>query len=259
MRRTSGNIPRSQFKVFRIHGALTSRLRWCLLWLVVSMAGIGTVQAADPLRVVVYGGTGNIGQRIVHEALDRGDMVTVVVRDPSVMPERLPQLRVVKGDVLKANDVARIVSGADVVVSAVSFGKSGADFSGFTRAGKSLVSALRTFGSYAPYLIVVGGAGSLEQPPGVHIEPPPEWKEEIKGQNDSLAYYRSINNVRWTYFSPAAMITRGTRTGKFRLGGDQMIADAQGNSQISMEDYAVAVLDEAEKPAHVHQRFTIGY
>lgn len=244
---------------FPIDGTRLKRLLLWTAWWGLGAFCVGTVHAADPIRIVVYGGTGNIGQRIVHEALDRGHIVTVVARDPSVMPEKPPQLRVVKGDVLESAEVARTVSGSDVVVSAVSFRKASAGPAGFTRAGQSLVTALRSLGSRAPYLIVVGGAGSLEQPPGVHIEIPAAWKEEVKGQNDSLAYYRSINDVRWTYFSPAFMITPGTRTGKFRLGGDQMIMDAKGNSRISMEDYAVAVVDEAEKPTHVRKRFTIGY
>ena len=221
-------------------------------------APVGPVHAATALRVVVYGGTGNIGQRIVHEALERGDTVTVVVRDPSAMAEQPPRLHVLKGDVLDSAAVARTISGADVVVSAVSFRKPG-EARSFRGAGESLVGALRSLGPRAPYLIVVGGAGSLEQPPNFHFQIPESWREEVNGQNDSLAYYRTISDVRWTYFSPAVMITPGTRTAKFRLGGDQMIVDAKGNSQISMEDYAVAVLDEAEKPAHVRKRFTIGY
>ncbi len=227
--------------------------------MVFGAAGVATANATAPLRIVIYGSTGNIGQRIVHEALDRGHTVTVVVRDPSTMASKPPQLEVVKGDILDPEEVARTISGAEVVVSAVSFRGPSADFAGFTRAGQSLVSALRSLRSHAPYLIVVGGAGSLVQPPGVHIEIPAAWKDEVKGQNDSLAYYRTIHDVRWTYFSPAFMITPGTRTGKFRLGANQMITDAQGNSRISMEDYAVAVINEAEKPAHVRTRFTIGY
>jgi putative NADH-flavin reductase len=250
--------------IFHTYGATINRLFLCMLCLALGATGVRTVHAADPIRIVVYGGTGNIGQRIVHEALERGHRVTVVVRDPSAMTEKLPQLHVVKGDVLESAEVARIISGSDVVVSAVSFRKPstasvGSTEAGFTQAGQSLVTALRSLGTHAPYLIVVGGAGSLEQPPGVHFEIPEAWKKEVKGQNDSLAYYRTLNDVRWTYFSPAYMITPGTRTGKFRLGGDQMIVDGQGNSRISMEDYAVAVLDEAEKPAHVRKRFTIGY
>lgn len=223
------------------------------------VAGIGAAHAANPLKIVVYGGTGNIGQRIVHEALDRGHSVTVVVRDPSAMPEQPPRLHVVKGDVLDSTEVARTVSGVDVVVSAVSFRKPAPEATGYRRAAESLVTALRSLGPRAPYLIVVGGAGSLEQPLGVHIPVPPAWQEEVNGQNASLAYYRTISDVRWTYFSPAFMITPGTRTGKFHLGRDQMIMDTKGNSRISMEDYAVALIDEAEHPTHVRKRFTIGY
>lgn len=236
-----------------------NRSLFFVLCLVLVAAGMQTVHAANSLKIVVYGGTGNIGQRIVHEALDRGHTVTVVVRNPSALAEQPPRLRVLKGNVLDSAEVTRTISGSDVVVSAVSFRSQKAGFGGFTRAATSLVTALRRLGPRAPYLIVVGGAGSLKQPPGVHIEIPPAWREEVNGQNNSLAYYRDIHDVRWTYFSPAFMITPGTRTGQFRLGGDQMITDAQGNSRISMEDYAVAVIDEAEKPVHIRKRFTIGY
>ena len=238
---------------------LLNKLLFSVLCPALIAAGVGTVQAATALKIVVYGGTGNIGQRIVHEALNRGHTVTVVVRDPSALPEQPPRLRVLKGNVLESAEVARTISGSDVVVSAVAFRSPTPDSGGFSRAATSLVTALRGLGPRAPYLIVVGGAGSLEQPPGVHIEIPPAWRDEVNGQNNSLAYYRTISDVRWTYFSPAFMITPGTRTGQFRLGADQMITDAKGGSRISMEDYAVAVLDEAEKPAHVRKRFTIGY
>lgn len=237
---------------------MTNRLLSVLLGLALTVGGVGVVHAAAALKIVVYGGTGNIGQRIVHEALERGHTVTVVVRDPSAMAEQPPRLRVLKGDVLDSAQVARLISGSNVVVSAVSFRKPG-EANSFRKAGESLVSALRRLGPKAPYLIVVGGAGSLEQPPSFHFQIPDAWREEINGQNDSLAYYRTVNDVRWTYFSPAAMIAPGTRTAKFRLGGDQLIVDAKGDSRISMEDYAVAVLDEAEKPTHVDKRFTIGY
>jgi putative NADH-flavin reductase len=222
-----------------------------LLAFVLCLTLAAAAHAANPLRIVVYGGTGNIGQRIVHEARDRGHTVTVVVRDPSTPG-------VLKGDVLDSAAVARTISGSDVVVSAVAF-RNPPDPAGYRRAAESLVNALRSLGPRAPYLIVVGGGGSLEQPPGVHIVIPEAWHDEVNGQNNSLAYYRTISDVRWTYFSPPFMIVPGTRTGQFRLGNDQLIVDAKGDSRISMEDYAVAALDEAEKPAHVRKRFTIGY
>lgn len=227
---------------------------------VVLAAIAGTASAASPLKIVVYGGTGNIGQRIVHEALNRGHTVTVVVRDPSTMTEQHARLRVVMGDVLDAAQVARTIAVADVVVCAVSFRKP-PDPAGYRRAGESLVTALRSLGARAPRLIVVGGAGSLEQSPGVLVVDtvPPAYRGEVLGQKDALDYYRTVPDVPWTYFSPASTIAPGTRTGKFRLGGDQLVKDAKGDSRISMEDYAVAVIDEAEKPAHLHKRFTIGY
>jgi putative NADH-flavin reductase len=242
-----------------VYRAATNRLLSFMLSLALIAAGVGTAHAARALRIVVYGGTGNIGQRIVHEALARGHTVTVVVRDPSAMAGQPPRLNVLKGDVLDSAEVARTISGSDVVVSAVAFRAPAPDSAAYSRAAESLVTALRRLGPPAPYLIVVGGAGSLQQPPGVHIEIPAAWKDEVKGQNDSLAFYRAISDVRWTYFSPAFLITPGTRTGKFRLGADQLITDAKGDSRISMEDYAVAVIDEAEKPAHIRKRFTIGY
>lgn len=219
------------------------------------------VLAATPLKVVVFGGTGNIGQRIVAEALARGAMVTVVVRDTAattLAPD--PKLAVVKGDVLDANADEHLIKGATAVVCAVSFRKP-PDPSAYPKAAAALVTALRAQGTAAPHLIFVGGAGSLEVKPGVLLvdSMPVAYRGEVLGQKDALDYLRTVKDAPWTYFSPAGSITRGTRTGKFRLGGDQLIVDAAGNSRISMEDYAVAVLDEIQKPAHLRQRFTIGY
>jgi uncharacterized protein len=224
-------------------------------------AAIGSAYGANSLRIVVYGGTGHIGQRIVREALDRGHTVTVVVRQPSEMKARSPQLHLIKGNVLDSAEVARDIAGADVVVCAVSFRKPTPDFGGYRRAAESLVSAMRSLGARSPRLIVVGGAGSLRNANGVLVVDtmPKAYRGEVLGQKEALDYYRTITDVPWTYFSPAQVIAPGTRTGKFRLGGDQLVTNAAGQSRISMEDYAVAVIDEAEKPAHLHERFTIGY
>ncbi|MBV8576577.1 MAG: NAD(P)H-binding protein [Acetobacteraceae bacterium] len=234
-------------------------LRAPLLGAVLAMGFVVAAAAAPALKITVYGGTGNIGQRIVHEALERGDLVTIIAREPDAM-ERNPRLTFRKGDVLDPAQVAQAAAGQDVIVSAVSFRKP-PDPEAYVRAAKSLVSALRGLGPKAPRLIVVGGAGSLIDQSGKPVVEriPVAFRGEVLGQKDALDYYRTVKDVSWTYFSPAFSITPGTRTGQFRLGGDRLIVDAQGNSRISMEDYAVAVLNEAEKPAHVHQRFTIGY
>lgn len=238
-------------------------------WL--GVAGAATPAAAE-LKITVYGGTGNIGQRIVAEALRRGHQVTVVARDPSKLSLKEPGLAAARGDVLDTADVARLATGQDVVISAINNGRGGAsegnDF--LVRAAKSLVGALETLGPRAPRLLVVGGAGSLEVAPGVTMI---DQMRQAGGagaaminagggpveQKLALDYYRTVSDVNWSYFSPAMRIEPGKRTGVFRLGGDQIVKDAKGDSRISIEDYAVAMIDEVEKPSHSHQRFTIGY
>ncbi len=228
----------------------------------VAFAALASAQGTRPLKIVIYGGTGNIGQRIVREALSRGHAVTVIVRHPAEMSERAPRLRLIEGNVLDSAQVARDIAGADVIVCAVSFRKPRPDFAAYHRAAESLVAAMRSLGPRSPRLIVVGGAGSLRNAQGVLVLdtlPPARRGGEILAQKEVLDYYRTVTDVPWTYFSPALVIRPGARTGKFRLGGDQLVTNAAGQSTISMEDYAVAVIDEAEKPAHLHERFTIGY
>ena len=223
------------------------------------MGAAASAKAAQ--NIVVFGGSGAIGQRIVAEALRRGATVTVVVRDPDAATlAKDPRLTLVKGDVLDAADDARLIKGAAAVVCAVSFRKP-PDPSAYRRAAAALVTALRATGSAAPHLLFVGGAGSLEVKPGVLLVDgmPVAHRGEVLGQKDALDYLRTIRDAPWTYFSPAGSITPGARTGTFRLGGDRLIVDATGKSHISTEDYAVAVLDELEHPAHLRQRFTIGY
>lgn len=240
---------KSRFAAFL---ALTSAL-----WL----AFAPLANAADPLKITVYGGSGNIGQRIVKEALNRGHEVTVVTRDPSRVTEKHAKLKAVKGDILDSKGVAKQVAGQDVVVIAVSFRGANPDFAGYKKAAQSYVSVARELKDKAPRLIVVGGAGSLEVKPGVLLADsvPEQFKGEVLGQKDALDYYRTVKDVQWTYFSPAGSIVPGQRTGKFRLGSDQLISDSSGKSVISMEDYAVALIDEVEKPKHTGKRFTIGY
>lgn len=225
------------------------------------MASMGVAHAADALKIAVYGAGGNIGQRIVKEALSRGHHVTAIVREPARYTEKHERLKVVAGDVLDSAQVGKLVAGQDIVISAVGPGRAKTNVTLYKEAAESLVPALRKLGKKAPYLIAVGGAGSLEVAPGVLlVEKLPEAiRPDILGQKAALDYYRGVTDVKWTYFSPAGLIAPGERTGKFRLGGDQLVVDAKGESRISMEDYAIATINEAETREHSGKRFTIAY
>lgn len=212
------------------------------------------VAASAALTITVYGGTGNIGQRIVQEALNRGHQVTVVARDPSTLTIQHTGLAVAKGDVTDTAQVTKQIAQQDVIISAIGLGRDNSQGDGFLkRAAESLVTAIRAQGSKAPRLIVVGGANTLQT--GSPQSPRPAGTQ----QQLALDYLRTIKDVSWSYFAPASEIRPGARTGKFRLGSDQPVKDTTSRSSISMEDYAVAMVDEAEKPAHVRQQFTIGY
>jgi putative NADH-flavin reductase len=216
------------------------------------------------MNIALYGATGAIGQRVLHEALQRGHRVTAVARNVSKLTEQNPQLTTVAGNVRDAQNIAALVGGHDAVISAVGppMGGAGEEDTLFVEAAHALIAGLKQAG--VKRLLVVGGAGSLEVAPGVRIVDTPDfpaaWKSSALGQADALEVYRTEGrDLDWTYFSPAAMITPGERTGKYRLGGEQLVVDEAGQSRISMEDYAVALLDEVENPQHVRRRFTVAY
>ncbi len=223
------------------------------------------VRAAKPQKIVVYGGSGNIGSRIVTEALARGHEVTVVDRNPRPPRDPVPpRLTVVKGDAFDAADVGRNLAGKDVLVTAVAVRPTPTrDF--YVRLVTAMVRAQRAQKGRKARLIVVGGAGSLNAGDGRRVvdslpaDLPEGARNEILSMADALDYLRGVKDVAWTFFSPPASIEPGERTGRFRLGGDEMIRNEKGESRISMEDYAAALLDEIEKPKFVNRRFTIGY
>lgn len=208
------------------------------------------------MKVVLFGASGMIGSRILAELVGRGHTVTAVVRNPDKVSA--PGVTVVKGDVTDAASVAAAAQGADAAISAYSPPHS--DVATLLPAVRSLLAGLETAG--VKRVLVVGGAGSLEVAPGVQLVDAPnfpaEWKGIALAHRDLLPVLAS-SSLDWTNLSPAAMIQPGERTGKFRLGGKQLLTDAKGESRISAEDYAVALVDELEKPAHVCQQFTVAY
>ena len=208
------------------------------------------------MNVVLFGASGMIGSRVLKELVSRGHTVTAVVRDPSRVPNE-PGVKAVQGDVLNTAQVAEIVKGSAAVVSAYS---PGPNHGVVVDATKSLIAGLKQAG--VKRFIEVGGAGSLFVAPNVRLIDAPnfpsEYKEIALAHADALEVLRN-SDLDWTYFSPPAFIQPGERTGKFRLGDDTLIADEKGNSSISAEDYAIALVDELENPKHVRKRFTIGY
>jgi putative NADH-flavin reductase len=185
------------------------------------------------------------------------------VRDPARAKSPDPAVPLVAGDATDLASVAEVTRGADVVVSAISPrpGSTGSAPS-LSVAARALIEGLKRSG--VKRLLVVGGAGSLEVAPGLALMDAPGFPDAYKGEategRDSLAVYRSeAEGLDWTFVSPAAEIHPGERTGRYRTTGDQFLADAEGRSTISFEDYAVALLDEIERPAHVGRRMGVAY
>lgn len=212
------------------------------------------------MKIVLFGASGRIGQRISDEALRRGHVVTAAVRDTTKIPPR-KNLSAVKADVTVIEDVSASASGQDAVINATSSTGNAAGDAMYLKAARSLLDGMKVAG--VKRLIVVGGAGSLEVAPGRQLvdQPgfPADWKPGALAHREALGLYRQDQSLEWTYASPAAMIEPGARTGKFRLGTDQLVADSKGESRISMEDFAVAILDELEKPKFIRRRFTVAY
>ncbi|HWG28291.1 NAD(P)-dependent oxidoreductase [Actinospica sp.] len=215
-------------------------------------------------KVVLFGASGMIGQRTLTEALGRGHEVTAVVRDPAKVTAKGEKLTVHAGDVTDPATVTRVAEDADTVIAAVSQRGPGLDqTAAYQKVGESLIEGLRALGEDAPPVVIVGGAGSLEVAPGQRLVDQPEFPDAHKGEAlahaELLGWLRGVTDVKWAYLSPAAVIAPGERTGTFRLGDNGLISDAEGKSFISAEDFAVALVDEAESGAHIGERFTIGY
>lgn len=209
------------------------------------------------MHVALYGATGKSGSRILNELLSRGHQVTAIVRDPARLS---PQqgLAVVEGDVASAEAIAAKIAGTNAVVSA--YAPPPDDTDQLLPVTERLVEAVKTTG--IPRLVIVGGAGSLEVAPGVSLiasgHVPAPWLPIAISHAKVLDLLKK-SSINWTYFSPAGFFEPGERTGKFRLGKDTLIANEQQESRISMEDYAIALVDELESPKHERERFTIGY
>ncbi|MCK1681125.1 NAD(P)-dependent oxidoreductase [Bradyrhizobium sp. 147] len=203
------------------------------------------------MKIAVAGASGRAGSEITRELSRRGHSVTAIARNPEKIAA-LPNVTPTKGDVLDQAGLAKLWAGHDVAVSSVHF---------LASDPPRLIGAAKD--SKVGRYLVVGGAGSLEVAPGVKLVTtsnfPAQYKAEAEKGGAFLDLLRQEKDLNWTFISPSALFVEGERTGKFRLGTDQLLADANGKSWITFADYAIALADEIERPAHPRQRFTVGY
>jgi len=213
------------------------------------------------MRIAIIGASGKIGAPIRDEALARGHEVTAIVRHPEKITVQNPRLTVVKADILK-DTVDELVKGHDAVISAYNPGWSNPDiYNEQIKGYKAIINGVKKSG--IKRLLVVGGAGTLEVAPGVQLLDTANFPENIKGgvlaTRETLSMLREEKKLEWTFLSPPASIDPGERTGNYRVGKDQLLKNEEGESKISTQDYAVAMLDELEHPQHIRERFTVAY
>ncbi len=217
-------------------------------------------------NVVLIGATGFVGSAILNELLSRGHKVTAVVRNAAKLPKN-DNLTAMEEDVANVDAIANIAKGKDAVISAYNPGWANPDIKRLIEVNyPKIVESVKKSG--VERLLIVGGAGTLFVKPGLRVVDsgaiPAEIMDGVRPLGDFyLNYLTKEHDLDWVFFSPAGAFEeadKGQRTGKFRLGKDDLIIDPKTNSShISVQDYAVAMVDELEKPAHHKERFTIGY
>jgi uncharacterized protein len=203
------------------------------------------------MKIALIGATGNVGSRVAAEALSRGHRVTGISRHPEKLAAK-PGLSAARADAADPDELAKVLAGHDAAVSSTRF--QGGD-------ARVLIAAVKKSG--VKRLLVVGGAGSLELAPGQALVDSPDfpaaYKPEASAGRDFLEVLRAEKELDWTFLSPSAIFSPGARTGKFRVGDDRLLVGPDGSSRVSMEDYAIALVDELEAPKHSRRRFTVGY
>jgi putative NADH-flavin reductase len=211
--------------------------------------------------IALFGAGGHIGRGILDEALARGHEVVAIVRDPARANIDRPKVKVVAGDAGNPASYRAALAGVDAAIASLS-ARRDADAGLVPKYASSLLDTLPAAG--VKRFVWVGGAGSLETAPGVKVVDDPNfpaaWKPEALAQGKALETFRASQaDIDWTFISPAALIEDGERSGRYRIGGDQLLVDANGKSRITVADYAVAVLDRIEKDDKPRQRITVAY
>ena len=214
-------------------------------------------------NVVLIGASGFVGTAILNELLNRGHKVTAIVRDPAKVTASNPNLKVIQADVTDTDVLIEASKGKDAVISAYNPGWKNPNIYEETLKNYPLiVDSVKKAG--VERLLIVGGAGTLFYAPGKMVMDADDVTAKLLPGIKSLGEFylntlRKENDIDWIFLSPAANMTPGERTGKFRIGKDDLVVDVNGDSNISVEDYAVAMVDELEQKHHHKERFTIGY
>ncbi|MDY7531596.1 NAD(P)-dependent oxidoreductase [Pseudomonas sp. Bout1] len=202
-------------------------------------------------KIAIIGATGRAGSQLLEEALRRGHTVTAIARNTDKIDVR-PGVTVKQVDALDAQALEQAISGHDVVISAAHFA---------TLPPEAVIYPVKK--SAVKRLLVVGGAGSLLLSGGTKVIDSPGFPEEYKTEASAGSIFldtlRQENELDWTFLSPSAEFTETPRTGKFRLGQDELLVSSEGRSWISFADFAIALIDEVETPRHSRKRFTVGY
>ncbi len=214
------------------------------------------------MKLALIGATGFVGKAVLNEALTRGHQVTAIARDLGKVEISSDNLTLVTADVYDAIKLAEVLKGHDAIASAFNAGWANPDlYNDFIKGSEAIQQAAKIAG--VKRLLVVGGAGSLYAAPGLQLvdtpQFPAEWKAGATAARDYLNILKKEEELDWTFLSPAINLHPGERTGKFRLGTDEPVFDEKGHADISVEDMAVAIIDELENNQFVKRRFTLGY
>ena len=212
------------------------------------------------MKIALIGASGFVGTAILNDAINRGHSVTAIVRDLSKVKPH-PQVTAVAVDAQDPQALAEVLKGHDRVISAYNPGWAAPDIHDqYLKGAKAIIAAAVTAHSW---LLVVGGAGSLEVAPGVQLvdtpDFPAEWKQGALAARDGLTALRRETALDWRFISPPVFLEPGEKRGGYRLGDDRVLFSGEQPAGITVADLADGILDEVEKPAHLRQRFTLGY
>jgi uncharacterized protein len=217
------------------------------------------------MKIALIGASGFVGSAVLKEALDRGHEVTAIVRHPEKISTEHKNLEKVKANALNSDEVAQVVKGVDAVINAYNPGWTNPNiYNESLQGAKAIQEGVKKSG--VKRLLTIGGAGSLYVAPDIQLVDSPkfpaEWKQGALAARDYLNIIKQEKDLDWTFLSPAIEMhqgTSGTRKGRYRKGLDEPVFDEDKRSIISVEDMAIAIIDEIEKPQHIRQRFTVAY